>query len=57
MKSPFDIADRYLEKPEPEVMPELPLAPACWNCGATMTKTQDIYGKPWWACWACAKKA
>jgi hypothetical protein len=33
------------------------VAPACWHCGATMTKTQDIYGKPWWACWECAKTA
>ena len=32
-------------------------SPACWNCGATMVRTQDIYGKPWWACWACAKSA
>jgi hypothetical protein len=30
---------------------------ACWNCGAIMTKTRDIHGKPWWACWACAKTA
>ncbi|MDZ4342590.1 MAG: hypothetical protein U1E51_09185 [Candidatus Binatia bacterium] len=30
-------------------------APDCWNCGATMTRTKDITGKPWWACWKCAK--
>src|SRR5580765_4681905 len=30
-------------------------SPACAVCGATMTRTKDIYGKPWWACWACAK--
>jgi hypothetical protein len=22
-------------------------APDCWNCGATMTRTRDISGKPW----------
>jgi hypothetical protein len=33
------------------------LTPQCWNCGATMTRTHDIYGKPWWACWKCAKSA
>ena len=33
------------------------IAPPCWNCGARMTKTEDIYGTTWWACWACAKKA
>jgi hypothetical protein len=27
----------------------------CWNCGATMTRTKDIKGTPWWACWECAK--
>ena len=32
-------------------------SPACSVCGATMTRTKDIYGKPWWACWACAKSA
>lgn len=32
-------------------------APPCWNCGVTMTETRDIYGKDWWACWACAKWA
>jgi hypothetical protein len=34
-----------------------PIPPTCWNCGATMTRTKDISGKPWWACWACAKTA
>lgn len=29
--------------------------PACWNCGATMTEAQDIYGEEVWACWSCAK--
>jgi len=33
------------------------LAPPCWNCGAKMTRTRDITGKPWWACWECAKTA
>ena len=28
--------------------------PVCWNCGATMTKTKDIYLRQWWACWECA---
>jgi hypothetical protein len=32
-------------------------APACWNCGATMTRTSDISGKSWWVCWSCAKTA
>jgi len=32
-------------------------APPCWGCGATMTRTKDIYGRPWWACWECAKTA
>lgn len=32
-------------------------SPACWNCGATMVRTQDIYGKHLWTCWACAKSA
>ena len=31
--------------------------PPCWNCGATMTRTMDISGKPWWTCWECAKTA
>jgi len=31
--------------------------PTCWNCGETMTRTKDIYGTPWWACWECAKSA
>jgi hypothetical protein len=29
--------------------------PDCWNCGATMTPTKDVSGKPWWECWKCAK--
>lgn len=29
----------------------------CWNCGQSMTDTNDIYGKAWWACWSCAKWA
>jgi hypothetical protein len=33
------------------------LPPPCWNCGATMTRTKDINGTPWWACWECAKTA
>lgn len=35
----------------------LETAPPCWNCGATTTETQDIYGREWWACWTCAKSA
>ena len=31
------------------------LAPPCWNCSATMTRTRDVYGTPWWACWECAR--
>lgn len=26
----------------------------CWNCGALMTGTEDIHGRAWWVCWACA---
>ena len=29
--------------------------PACWNCGAIMAETTDIYGAKLWACWACAR--
>ena len=29
-------------------------SPACWNCGATMTETADIYGQTVFVCWACA---
>ena len=32
-------------------------SPPCWNCGATMVRTQDIYGNLLWTCWACAKSA
>jgi len=32
-------------------------SPPCWNCGAIMTPTQDIYGEHLWACWECAKSA
>jgi hypothetical protein len=42
--------------PFPEVVEDktiLAVAP-CWNCGAAMTETRDIYGKEWWACWGCA---
>ncbi|GEM_PF-5273351 len=31
--------------------------PPCWNCGAIMTPTEDIYGKSVFACWSCAKWA
>jgi len=33
------------------------IAPSCGNCGATMTMTEDIFGKSWWACWECAVSA
>ena len=29
-------------------------APPCWNCGAEMAETIDIYGRSWWKCWECA---
>ena len=29
-------------------------APHCWNCGAEMAETIDIYGRSWWKCWECA---
>lgn len=32
-------------------------APPCWNCGAIMTPTEDIYGKSVFACWSCARWA
>ena len=31
--------------------------PTCWNCGAIMTITDDIYGNSCWVCWECAKSA
>jgi len=34
-----------------------PSPPDCRNCGVTMTRTKDVSGKTWWACWACAKTA
>lgn len=30
------------------------VAPTCWNCGALMAETTDIYGRSWWKCWECA---
>jgi hypothetical protein len=33
------------------------LAPPCWNCGATMSPTHDIYGNSIFVCWSCAKSA
>jgi hypothetical protein len=33
------------------------LAPPCWNCGAIMSPTEDIYGNSVFACWNCAKSA
>jgi len=33
------------------------MEPVCWNCGASMTQTKDIYGRRWWACWECARTA
>jgi len=26
----------------------------CWNCGAKVAETIDIYGRSWWKCWECA---
>ena len=34
-----------------------PIPPACWNCDEPMARTKDISGKPWWACWSCARTA
>ena len=31
--------------------------PVCWNCGAVMTETTDIYGQTVSVCWGCAKWA
>jgi len=31
--------------------------PPCWDCGATTTETQDIYGEMVFVCWSCAKWA
>ena len=44
------LAESNVEKASGDAIP-----PTCWNCGATMTRTMDISGKPWWVCWACAK--
>ncbi len=30
------------------------VAPPCWNCGAKVAETIDIYGRSWWKCWKCA---
>lgn len=32
-------------------------ASTCWNCGATMTQSKDIYAEEVWVCWGCAKWA
>jgi len=37
-----------------EVKAILIVPPPCWNCGAIMTETTDIYGRRWWTCWECA---
>ncbi len=37
-----------------EEVKALLVAPTCWNCGALMAETTDIYGRRWWACWSCA---
>ncbi len=29
-------------------------APPCWNCGAKVAESVDIYGRRWWKCWECA---
>ena len=29
-------------------------ATPCWNCGAEVAETIDIYGRRWWKCWECA---
>jgi hypothetical protein len=34
-----------------------PGAGECWNCGATMSKTFDIEGRPIMVCWECAGTA
>ena len=31
--------------------------PPCWNCGAQMAETTDIYARVWWKCWGCATNA
>ena len=31
--------------------------PPCWNCGAIVTETRDIYGQTVCVCWSCAKWA
>jgi hypothetical protein len=35
----------------------LSIPPPCWNCGATMSPTHDIYGNSVFVCWSCAKSA
>lgn len=37
--------------------PRLADSPDCWNCGATMTHAEDIFGKKLFVCWSCAKSA
>ena len=47
---PFSVIEKY-RKPAVKTKPE---APSCFNCGATMTPTTDIHGKPLFECRACA---
>ncbi len=47
---PFDVIEKYKKS----AIPTPPTSPACFNCGAAMTPTTDIYGKPWLECRACA---
>ena len=37
-----------------EEVKALLVVPPCWNCGAKVAETVDIYGRSWWKCWECA---
>jgi hypothetical protein len=43
--NPFAVIEKY-SKPS--------TAPTCFNCGAAMTRTADVFGLPMWECRACA---
>lgn len=68
MSSPFDIAQKYLDRATSKEAPAVEIAqpasigsspaaddaaPPCWNCGAVTTETRDIYGETVRVCDLC----
>jgi len=45
---------RSLTSQDREEIKAILAAPPCWNCGAKVAETIDIYGRSWWKCWECA---